>query len=280
MPPERRGTRSEPAREPRPRIAAVEPLDERRRTSFDAMAEEYEAARPGYPEALLREVLARTGARRVVEVGAGTGQATLPLARLGCEVVALEPGPRLAAILRRKAAELPRVRVVETPFEAWEPDDSGRRDLVLAAQSFHWVDPAVRYAAAARAAPHLAVLVNVVESVDPDVRAEFDRAYDRWTGGGEGNACARRAVEIARRRWPSEIAGSGLYGPVHVVERRWEDVHTAASYVRRVSTYSDHATLPEAARLGLCADLSAAIGRHGGRLVVPTLALAFLAEAV
>ena len=39
----------------------VEPLDARRRTSFDAMAERYDAARPGYPDALFRDILARTG---------------------------------------------------------------------------------------------------------------------------------------------------------------------------------------------------------------------------
>jgi SAM-dependent methyltransferase len=241
------------------------------------MAERYDAARPGYPDALFRDVLARTGARHVLEIGAGTGQATLALARLGCDVLALEPGPRLAAILRAKVAAFAGVRVVESTFEEWNTSPT-QCDLVLAAQSLHWVDPAVRYAGAARVARYLAVVVNATGPVDPAVRAEFDRAYDRWTGAGDGNVRARHPVEIARHEWTSEIAASGHYGPVHVVEVPWEDVHTAASYVRRISTYSDHATLPEAARAGLYADLAAAIDRHGGRLVVPTVALAFVAR--
>src|SRR5262245_34603767 len=127
----------------------MESVDQRRRTSFDAMAERYDAARPSYPEALFRDVLARTGARSVLEIGAGTGQATLPLARSGCEVLSLEPGPRLAAILRAKAAAFPGVRVVESRFEAWLENPTPH-DVVLAAQSLHWVDPALRYAGPAR----------------------------------------------------------------------------------------------------------------------------------
>ena len=73
-------------------------FDERRRTSFNDRAEAYDAARPSYPEPPVREVLARTGTRSVLEVGAGTGQATTVLARFGVSVVALEPGLRLAAI--------------------------------------------------------------------------------------------------------------------------------------------------------------------------------------
>jgi SAM-dependent methyltransferase len=255
----------------------VAPVDERRRTSFDAMAERYDAARPGYPEALIRQVLAVTGARRVLEVGAGTGKATLPLARAGCDVLALEPGPRLAAMLRRKTAEFPRVRVVESTFEAWAGDGTAH-DLVLAAQSIHWVDPAVRYVAAARAAPHLAVVLNETAAIDPAVRAEFDAAYDRWTGGGDGNERARHSVEFARREWPEQIDASGLYGPVSVAEFPWEETHTAESWIRRIDTYSENATMPADARDGLYAALSAAIARHGGRLRVPSVAFAFLAR--
>jgi SAM-dependent methyltransferase len=253
-------------------------IDERRRTSFDDRAEQYDAARPSYPDALVRDVLARTGARRVVEVGAGTGQATAAFARHGCAVLALEPGARLAAVLRRRVADLPGVRVEATTFEAWQPDPAGH-DLVLAAQSFHWVDPAVRYAKAARVARHLAVVRNEVDLVDPDVRADFDRAYERWTGGGDGNERARHAVEIARRAWTEEIDRSGLYGPVHVGAFPWEATYSARGYLALLETYSDHATLDPAVRAGLHAAIGAAIDRHGGRLAVTYVALAFVATA-
>jgi hypothetical protein len=170
------------------------------------------------------------------------------------------------------------VRVVESTFEYWSRSPT-RCDLVLAAQSLHWVDPAVRFIGAARVAPFLAVVLNATGPIDPAIRAELDRAYERWTGG-DGNVRARHAVEVARREWTAEIAASGLYGPARVVEFPWDDVHTAASYVRRISTYSDHATLPDAVRAGLYADIAAGIDRHGGRLVVPTVALACVARVL
>lgn len=41
----------------------------------------------------------------VLEVGAGTGKATLALAERGLAVTCLEPDPRMAAVLRSNAAE-------------------------------------------------------------------------------------------------------------------------------------------------------------------------------
>jgi SAM-dependent methyltransferase len=56
------------------------------RETFDEDAERYERARPGYPAELLDDLAALTGLRagdRVLEIGPGTGQATVPLARRG-----------------------------------------------------------------------------------------------------------------------------------------------------------------------------------------------------
>jgi 16S rRNA (adenine1518-N6/adenine1519-N6)-dimethyltransferase len=53
----------------------------------------------------------------LVEIGAGAGQLTLPLARAGARVLALESDPRLAAELRRSAASeglADRIEIVET----------------------------------------------------------------------------------------------------------------------------------------------------------------------
>jgi SAM-dependent methyltransferase len=76
----------------------------RRRWTFDEAAGLYDRARPGYPAALFDDLVELTGigpGSRVLEIGSGTGQATGPLAERGCRVVAVELGPRLAAVARR-----------------------------------------------------------------------------------------------------------------------------------------------------------------------------------
>ena len=87
------------------------------RFTFDEVAELYDRHRPGYPEALFEDLVALSGlapAGRILEIGAGTGQATRPLARRGFRVLCLEPGAALARVARRKLAEFPRVEVLET----------------------------------------------------------------------------------------------------------------------------------------------------------------------
>ncbi len=72
-----------------------------RRATFDRAAELYERARPGYPDELIDDVVALAGLRprsRVVEIGCGTGKATLPLAEGGLRITCVELGASLAAI--------------------------------------------------------------------------------------------------------------------------------------------------------------------------------------
>src|SRR5882672_11678836 len=106
-------------------------IDEARRTSFDARAELYDAIRPSYPDALADDVIAAAG-RRILEIGAGTGQATVVFARRGASIVAIEPGASLAAVLRKNVVGRD-VTVEETTFEAWPI--ARPFDTVIAAQS-------------------------------------------------------------------------------------------------------------------------------------------------
>src|SRR5919108_4449878 len=119
---------------------------ERRRATFDEAAELYDRARPGYPPALFDDLAELAGVGpgcRVLEIGPGTGQATVPLAERGCKIVAVELGEGLAAVARRNLARFPEVQVVTAAFEDW-PLPAEPFDVVLAATSFHWIDPAVR----------------------------------------------------------------------------------------------------------------------------------------
>jgi hypothetical protein len=64
----------------------------------------------------------------------------VPLARRGYEIVALELGAGLAALARRNLAGFPAVEVINVAFEAW-PLPAEPFDAVVAATSFHWIDP-------------------------------------------------------------------------------------------------------------------------------------------
>jgi len=246
--------------------------------SFDRKAEQYDAMRPSYPDALVDDVLARTGAHRILEVGAGTGKATTVFARRPCTIVALEPAPQMASVLRRNVAAFPDVTVEEQMFESFEPD--GSFELVLAAQAFHWIEPEVRYrhaAAALRTGGSLALLTNERAELDPALRAELDDAYLRWVPDAD-NARAHDTVEQARGRWTGELDASGAFGPVHVAMVPWRARYTSRQYVALIDTYSDHAVLADEHRIPLYGDIFAAIERRGGELEIPYVAMAFVAR--
>ncbi|MDQ6857213.1 MAG: methyltransferase domain-containing protein [Candidatus Dormibacteraeota bacterium] len=104
--------------------------------SFGAAAAEYERGRPSYPAAAI-DWLLPPRARRVLDLGAGTGKLTRQLVERGLEVVAVEPSPGMRSQL---ALMLPEVALLDGTAEAIPlPDHSV--DAVLVAQAWHWVDP-------------------------------------------------------------------------------------------------------------------------------------------
>ena len=122
-------------------------MDDRRRLSFGGVAELYDRSRPSYPPALVDAVLEFAGAGegdRALEVGAGTGKATVLFAERGLHVVAIEPSADMAEIARRNTAAYENVTIEEAEFERWRPD--GREFRVLfSGQAWHWVAPDIRY---------------------------------------------------------------------------------------------------------------------------------------
>ncbi len=216
-------------------------------TTFDSAAELYEQARPGYPGQLFADLATSTGLRaagaRVLEVGAGTGQATRGLLGRGWSVVALEPGRELAAVAGRVLAGHGDVEVVVSPFEGWEADDREPFDLVFAATSWHWLDPQVAYRLAAgllRRGGHLAIVAT--EHVSPPGGDDFFRAVERVydeVGLGDGQGGPKPPEAIAAPD-VAAIGDSGFFAPPVIHRYLWSRDYTAQAYLAVLSTYSNH----------------------------------------
>ncbi|HWM85933.1 MAG TPA: class I SAM-dependent methyltransferase, partial [Kofleriaceae bacterium] len=238
----------------------------------------YDAARPTYPDPLIAQLIALSGIPPdgvILEVGAGPGKATVPLARHGRAIIAIEPGPNLIAVLRRNVAGS-RVDIEQTTFEAWTPREPV--DLVVAAESFRWVKPSVRYAKAAavlRPGGALALLGNEKADMDPALRDELDAVYAEHFPPSR----PMPTVDEVLARVRAEIEASGCFGDVIVRAHPWTAVYTTAEYVRLLDTYSDHVTLAPARRERLYAAVAAVIDRRGGSVTIPYVAVMHLARA-
>jgi len=119
----------------------------RGRTVYGRDAAGYDRGRPDYPEHVYRVLRDRCGLRRgarVLECGPGTGRLTRHLLEAGASVTAVEPDPEMTRYLARALAGAD-LDVQATTFEeaTLRP---GSFDLVVAATSFHWVDPTLGWA--------------------------------------------------------------------------------------------------------------------------------------
>lgn len=241
------------------------------RFTFDEVAELYDRARPGYPEALIDDLVSLSGiapGARVLELGCGTGQLTRSLARRGFRVLCLEPGANMASVARQRLADFPAVEVVSESFEKW-PIETGAFALVASAQAFHWIDPAIRFTKAAEAlheGASLAVIGNAVVSRESPVWTAIQTAYAAHT--------PELSAGVATRWYGPEgpIRGdfdeSALFGLVGSRHHPWSRIYTASEYLDLLRTHSDHRLLPEAQHELLLSAIRRVIDLHGGSVEV------------
>jgi SAM-dependent methyltransferase len=224
----------------------------RRADAFGLAADEYHRYRPRYPHSLIVDLVDRHHLR-VLDVGAGTGIASAQFRDAGAEVLAVEPDARMAHVAAANG-----IHVEQATFEDWEPDDRSF-DLVVFAQSFHWVQPHAaleKVATLLRPGGRLALLSNRITPVSP-ARAKLDEAFADLLEQSE-----RRPVDAVHNDDLATTFESHGYS----IERRQvlEPQHYAGdAWIDMVFTHSNVLTLDTRAQDELRSRLEQIIGLSG-----------------
>jgi SAM-dependent methyltransferase len=245
----------------------------RLRTTFEEVPELYDRARPAYPPQIFDDLVALAelpAGARLVEIGCGTGRATLQFAPRGYEITCVELGEQLAGIARRNLAGFPRVQVINADFETWQP--AARFDAAVAFTSFHWLDPATRFEKVAAVLEDRGILAVVggkhvlLEDGDQffvEVQAEYVELLNNKDGPPPHPDA-----------WPDlweEIERSGLFDNVAVRRYLRDIVYTADSYIDMLDTSSGHRALDSTMRDELFRRIRRRIDVRPGGTVTKTL---------
>lgn len=250
------------------------------------VAHRYHRARPGYPGALFDDIIAYANLSadsRILEVGCGAGQATLPLARRGYNIDCVEPGAQMAAIARANLAPFAQVNIACTDFERFSAPPASY-NLLLSATAFHWIDPRIRFRKARDLLiPGGSLALFWHRPVQTEASRDFVNAvqsiYRTHAPELTDNFKTPPSPDQASTEYEDLIPASGYFADLEIHKHYVATGYSAAAYIDLLATFSDHQSLDASKRHRLLAAIEALIDdSFAGSVVRETVALLYLAR--
>ena len=180
---------------------------------------------------------------RVLDIGAGNGVLSRPLAQMGCEVTAMEPSSAMRHLLRQEAAadECQTIHIERRRWETVGIEEVGGHDLIVACNSLHLTQigfvPALAKAFAAK--PKWVVAITEFFSPEIKIQARYGNYYMVYARIEKiGNPFAYHSPGEAMEHWSTN---NGRRPDI------WEKAEITSQLVRR----GDHWWMADAAAVGL-----------------------------
>ena len=245
-----------------------------KRAHFDEIVEGYDRIRPEYPPELFADIFEYAGtdtAKKALEIGAGTGKATVHFLNAGYDVTAVEAGKNMASFLLERFKNFRNLNVHIAAFEDALLDE-GSYDLIYAATAFHWVDAEIgcpKVFQLLKSGGTFALFRYNTVPVDGDeLYEEIQSVYKKYY-----RPYIRPVKKTDAELWEhSEIRKA--FGFEDLTQYGFRDIsmnlyyaactYNADEYIALLDTFSDHRSLPDSDRAALYSGVKEAILRHGG----------------
>lgn len=235
------------------------------RKTFDQIPETFDKYRPRYREELFHELTVTCGLKpdkKVLEIGPGTGQATEPILKTGCDYTAIELGENFTSFMKNKFGSYRNFKIVNADFEKY-PFDENTYDLVYSAATIQWIPEEIAFSKTyqlLKPGGYLAMFMTRSDerSSNPDLKNEIDKVYEKHFHVKQKYTCKLEYNNVLN------------YGFVNWRYKEWkrERTLTAEEYISYISTHCEHITLEEPYKSNFYAGIRKAIMDAGNQIVI------------
>lgn len=237
------------------------------RRTFNTDEYNYDKSRPDYPKELFNDIfdyINLSENSNILEIGIGTGQATLPFLNKGCNVTAVELGDKLTRYCAQKFSHFDNFSIINSDFiEADLPEKSF--DLIYSATAFHWIPNDSGYEkikSLLKSDGAVALFWNhpFVSNVSDETNLSSMSVYKKYRPND------KIPVEFDSIKCQEQINELKRYGFANIKSKVYKRIRrlTSGEYISLIKTYSDHNSLSEKVRNAFEKDMKKAIDDVGG----------------
>ncbi len=248
-----------------------------RRTHFDDIVTNYDRIRPEYPQELFEDITSYSnfkGDVNALEIGAGTGKATIPFLNKSYRITTVEIGKNMANYLSEKFKKYENFNVIVNAFEDVELKNNSF-DLIYAGSAFHWVNADIGCLKSYKLLKDNGTIAlfryNDITAQGETIFDEIQTFYEKYYYSYYTTSSRPIKKTKADFMKPSEIYISYRfedlknYGYKDIAMKFYDGSKTfsANEYIDWLDTMSDHRSLPESNKTALYEEIRKTILNHG-----------------
>jgi len=233
------------------------------RKIFDTVPEKFDKWRPRYCDEVFEYIIKHThlnSEKFVLEIGPGTGQATEPILKTGCNYLAIELGEHLAEYTKEKFISYLNFQIVNADFETHNFGEQ-RFDLVFSAATLQWIPEQIAFKKSFDLLNSGGVLAMLrmhgdYKTPNEDLFREIQKVYTDYF---------HPEIPYTQKLIYSNALNYGFtdFQRLEFYSRR---EFTADDYVEYLGTHSDHIVLREPYQTKLYEGIRAAIKNAGNKI--------------
>lgn len=245
------------------------------RKTFDTIPKQFDRWRPRYCNELFTTIIdsAKLNSNKsVLEIGPGTGQATEPFLKIGCDYHAIELGEHFTEYMIKKYGSYSNFSIVNDDFETYD-FGINKYDLVFSAATIQWI-------------PEKIALTKIYNMLKPGgILAMFMTCSDEKSSNEElyekiNKAYAEHFHVETKYTCKFNYENVVNYGFVDYNYCDWKKarVFDADEYISYIGTHVEHITLQEPYKSRFYSAIRQAVMDAGNKIIINDTIALYLAR--